>query len=90
MSCKELVLREWVRVFPNPVEGLLHLKFSPDLIGDVRYKLIIPDGRLLEEKLIKQPADHTVYMDTGLWSQGIYLLYFFNEGKIKTCKVEKR
>jgi hypothetical protein len=89
VSCKEMVLHNWIHIFPNPVEEYLYIRFSPDLNGDVRYRLIKTDGRLAEENSIRKPSGLTIAVDTDLWKQGAYLMHFFNEGKMTTRKIVK-
>jgi hypothetical protein len=63
----------WVAVFPNPVEDVLHIKFS-GIAGKVRVRITDIWGKALLAREINVAETSGLTMDVSGLAPGLYLL----------------
>jgi len=67
---------EWeVKVFPNPVEEILHIKLYGDYQGRIKIELFDMKGRKIMVNLIEKPINNMSHqLDLTSFANGFYLL----------------
>ncbi len=77
-----------ISVFPNPVAGVLHVRYDRSLHGPIHYKILDADGRLISERVMTATrADNGLDISLPAALQpGIYVLHLSSGGEdFSTC-----
>ena len=74
-----------IKVYPNPTEGVLNLKFNGS--ADVFYRLIDLSGRTI---LTKRISNENETLDLNTLESGIYILEIHTAGEVMVKKIIKK
>lgn len=79
-----------IRVYPNPVENILHLRPEADMMGDIQVYLFNESGKVMTSSLIyKTSIAQSFEIDVQNLERGLYFVRMINENTTTTFKISK-